>query len=118
MARTHKARRAAQARKAKELKTRVEAYVLAHGGGDHRFYDFVLPTGLGNLLVSVHDHDTSVYGRFEEVDRAVSKLGRNAMNPHSGKWNMHPPDDWSVDDVFDEWTRSIENLPFAPVVAS
>ncbi len=116
MARTHKARAAAQARKAKHLKTKVKEYILEHGGREHGiaglsgFYDYALPTDLGELLISVHDGNAIVYSRFEDVPRAVVKLSSFAVNRHTGKWNFHPPEEWSVDDVFEEWMRRMSPI--------
>jgi hypothetical protein len=59
-------------------------------------YQFQLQTCVGLLHLSVSEGHTlaSVFGRFDEPERAVELIGRQQMNPYSGKWNRH----WSKED--------------------
>jgi hypothetical protein len=59
-------------------------------------YQFQLQTCVGLLHLSVSEGHTlaSVFGRFDEPERAVELIGRHQMNPYSGKWNRH----WSKED--------------------
>ena len=60
------------------------------------FYQFQLQTCVGLLLLSVSEGHSlaSVFGRFDEPERAVELIGRNNMNHYSGKWNHH----WGKED--------------------
>ena len=59
-------------------------------------YEFQLATSVGLLRLSFTEGHSlaSLFGRFDEPNRAVAVIGRNSMNPYSGKWNHH----WSKDD--------------------
>ena len=59
-------------------------------------YQFRLQTCVGLLHLSVSEGHSlaSLFGRFEEPERAVALIGRHQMNPYSGKWNRH----WSKED--------------------
>src|SRR5438552_1593000 len=59
-------------------------------------YQFQLQTCVGLLLLSLSEGHTlaSVFGRFDDPERAVELIGRQQMNPYSGKWNRH----WSKED--------------------
>jgi hypothetical protein len=59
-------------------------------------YQFQLQTCVGLLHLALSEGHTlaSVFGRFDEPERAVELIGRQHMNPYSGKWNRH----WSKDD--------------------
>jgi hypothetical protein len=59
-------------------------------------YQFQLETSVGQLRLSFSEGDclASVFGRFDEPERAATLIGRHNMNPFSGKWNRH----WSRDD--------------------
>jgi hypothetical protein len=63
------------------------------------FYQFQLATTVGLLRLSFSEGRclASVFGRFDQPERAVALIGCHNMNPHSGKWNHH----WSKDDDFD-----------------
>ena len=54
-------------------------------------YQFQMATTVGLLRLSFSDGHAlaSVFGRFDEPDRAVALFGAHAMNCHSGKWNHH-----------------------------
>jgi len=60
------------------------------------FYDFQLATSVGLLRLSFSEGHSlaSVFGRFDEPERAAALIGRHNMNPYSGKWNHH----WSKAD--------------------
>lgn len=60
------------------------------------FYELQLQTTVGLLRMSFSEGDNlaSVFGRFDEPERAVTLIGRHNMNPFSGKWNHH----WGKDD--------------------
>jgi hypothetical protein len=60
------------------------------------FYEYQLETVVGLLRLSFTEGDrlASVFGRFEEPERAVAVFGRHNLNPFSGKWNHH----WGKDD--------------------
>ena len=54
------------------------------GGGS---YPWVLETPLGKLFISFEGD--CLHCRFDDVQRAVATLGRQAMNPFSGKFNTY-----------------------------
>ena len=60
------------------------------------FYQFQLQTCVGLLRLSISEGHSlaSLFGRFEEPERAVELIGRNNMNHYSGKWNHH----WGKED--------------------
>ena len=60
------------------------------------FYQFQLQTCVGLLRLSVSEGHSlaSVFGRFDDPERAVELIGRNSMNHYSGKWNHH----WGKED--------------------
>ena len=53
------------------------------------FYQFQLQTSVGLLRLSLSEGHSlaSVFGRFDDPERAVELIGRNNMNHYSGKWN-------------------------------
>lgn len=55
--------------------------------GPDQFARFTVQTILGGLDVT--PCGDWVACRFHDVERAVAKLGRDNMNPYSGKWNHH-----------------------------
>jgi hypothetical protein len=59
-------------------------------------YQFQLQTCVGLLRLSMSEGHSlaSLFGRFDEPERAVELIGRHNMNPYSGKWNRH----WSKED--------------------
>ena len=59
-------------------------------------YQFQMQTCVGLLRLSFSDGHSlaSVFGRFDEPERAVELIGRNNMNTYSGKWNHH----WGKED--------------------
>jgi hypothetical protein len=60
------------------------------------FYQLQLQTSVGVLRLSMSEGHSlaSVFGRFEEPERAVELIGRHQMNTYSGKWNHH----WGKED--------------------
>ena len=79
------------------------------------FYEFQLATNVGLLRLSFSEGHAlaSVFGRFDEPERAVALIGRNSMNPYSGKWNRH----WGKDDdpklVLLCWKADLDRLTTA-----
>jgi hypothetical protein len=63
-------------------------------------YRFSLNTKAGRLTLHPDPNDTmgigTVFTRFDAPPRAVAILGQ-AVNPHSGKWNHHYFDGWTVE---------------------
>ena len=59
-------------------------------------YQFQLQTCVGLLRLSMSEGHSlaSLFGRFDEPERAVELIGRNNMNHFSGKWNHH----WGKED--------------------
>jgi hypothetical protein len=55
------------------------------------FYQLQLQTCVGMLRLSMSEGHSlgSVFCRFDEPERAVEFMGRNNLNPYSGKWNHH-----------------------------
>ncbi len=62
---------------------------ISHG------WSYVLQTRAGQLVVSFHDGDYSLYGRFDD-EKAGRKLTGDS-NPYSGKWNHHITDEHPVE---------------------
>ena len=60
------------------------------------FYQFQLQTCVGLLRLSMSEGHSlaSVFGRFDEPEKAVELIGRHQMNHYSGKWNHH----WGKED--------------------
>jgi len=52
-----------------------------------RMYAFVVPTNAGPVLLD--PYDDCIMGRFTDVAEGVKAMGRDAINPHTGKWNHH-----------------------------
>ena len=84
--------------KQRKLLKRIEQVAIEKGAlpTPEGFYQFQLQTCVGLLRLSVSEGHTlaSVFGRFDEPERAAVLIGRQQMNPYSGKWNRH----WSKED--------------------
>jgi hypothetical protein len=100
-----------------EMQGLVWGWALDHGGHETewseppRRMEAEVNTAYGPLTVSVHGPggpgfegiaSVTVFARFDEPDRARVLGG---VNPHSGKWNHHYPDDMSADEAFKDWLR-------------
>lgn len=63
-------------------------------------YRLTLETKAGRLALHPDPSDTmgigTVFTRFDDPQQAVALLGQS-VNPHSGKWNHHYFDGWTVD---------------------
>ena len=79
---------------------------------------FTVDTDLGGLFVSFQRGDDGklpsrgkvglpgcVCTRFTDVDRAVAVLGRDAVNPYSGKWNFHFSGGYPVEAMAEAFKR-------------
>jgi len=71
--------------------------------------EYLLETTIGTLKLSVYPCGRFVAGRFQDVPRAVARLGRSAMNPCSGKWN-HTYEGVETTDSLDRLQRELEPL--------
>jgi hypothetical protein len=84
--------------KQRKLLKRIEEVAIEKGAmpTPNGSYQFQLQTCVGLLRLSLSEGHTlaSVFGRFDEPERAVELIGRQHMNPYSGKWNRH----WSKED--------------------
>lgn len=77
---------------------------------------YTVPTTAGQLTLTFHAGDFSLYGRFENPEQACAIFGgrtslTGAVNPYSGKWNhhydnMHPIDD-AVKYIVKQITRAL-----------
>lgn len=111
MAITNKALQACGKRKSKKLKSLVTRYIADHGGASFGPCPWILPTICGDLQISMHDDAwPTIFSRWDDVDKAVAQLGKFRMNPYSGKWNFHFPGEWTVQEMFDQWTRELKPL--------
>jgi len=92
------ARRQFALNKQRKLLKRIEEVAIEKGAmpTPDGSYQFQLQTCVGLLRLSVSEGHTlaSVFGRFDDPERAVELIGRQQMNPYSGKWNRH----WSKED--------------------
>ena len=81
-------------------------------------YSFTVDTDAGELCVTFSPGDNGelpsrgkvglpgcVFGRFTDVERAVSVLGRDAVNPYSGKWNFHFSHGYPPEVMAEEYQR-------------
>jgi hypothetical protein len=50
-------------------------------------YDWRIDTVAGPLDISPYENWVAC--RFDDVDRAIGKVGCGGINPNSGKWNFH-----------------------------
>jgi len=112
MAITKKHLKLRRERKGAAMIALVRDHIFAHDGDESRFYDWTLPTDLGPLLVSVHSGSPDIFCRFDDTARAKARLGARygRLNPYSGKWNFHFPEEWTVEDMFAAWLRELEPL--------
>ena len=69
-------------------------------------YGWNLATEAGNLRISIHDEQYSIFSifcRFDNVAKAKEKLdnfSQSYLNPYSGKWNFHSKDENKILDDF------------------
>jgi hypothetical protein len=55
--------------------------------------------GMLGVHATASDIGLTVFCRFDEPERAIAILGRDAVNPYSGKWNHHFGDAFTVDEA-------------------
>jgi hypothetical protein len=76
-------------------------------------YRFSLETKAGRLTLHPDPNDTmgigNVFTRFDDPPRAVAILGQ-AVNQHSGKWNHHYFDGWSVEAALADFEIQIRTV--------
>jgi hypothetical protein len=82
--------------KQRKLLGKARDIAIERGAVPDDFYELRLQTSVGLLRLSFSEGHSlaSVFGRFDEPERAVALIGRHRLNAFSGKWNWH----WSKDD--------------------
>ena len=99
-------------KKVAAMRKMVAKFIADEGGHAFGPFPWVLPTSLGDLKVTMHDGDPSIFCRFEDTDRAVAYLGKDQMNHYSGKWNHHYYSvDWSAQEMFEYWAVQVKDFP-------
>ena len=95
----------------------VEAFLLTKGGTPRAKlgYPWQVPTKFGNFLVSVGlvSPHLTVFGLFEEPQRAQDKLGTCSPTPYSGKFNHQggsASKGETAENVFSEWKVKMSSV--------
>jgi hypothetical protein len=92
------ARRQFALNKQRKLLKRIKEVAVKRGAmpTPNGSFQFQMRTCVGLLRLSLSEGHTlaNFFGRFDEPERAVELIGRQQMNPYSGKWNRH----WSKED--------------------
>ena len=87
------ARRQFALNKQRKLLKRITEIAIEKGAvpTSDGFHQFQLQTCVGLLRLSMSEGHSlaSLFGRFDEPERAVELIGRHQMNHYSGKWNHH-----------------------------
>lgn len=93
-----------------KLRTMIESYVSAHGGGKGKYREWDIPTTLGTLEVDVVNDWIAC--RWDDVRRAVAHFGTNGLllNPYSGKWNWGCGERLTAIELFTQWERAMASL--------
>lgn len=79
-------------------------------------YNWMVSTIVGPLYLHMDPLGSpAIFGRFDDVEAACSKLNPHksfgmGLNPYSGKWNHHYPDDWSPEDIMGDFARVVSAL--------
>ena len=77
--------------------------LLLDVGAEPRDYEFALQTKAGLLRIFPTENMTeglgTVFTRFEDPQAARQLVG---CNPHSGKWNFHFFNGWSIESALNE----------------
>jgi hypothetical protein len=76
-------------------------------------YRLTLETKAGRLALHPDQNETTglgtVFTRFDDPQRAVALLGQS-VNPHSGKWNHHYFDAWTVKSALADFEFQIRRV--------
>lgn len=103
--------------KQKKLLGKARDYAIEKGAEPTKdgFYELQMQTSVGLLRLTFSEGHclASVFGRFDEPERAVAVIGQGNMNSYSGKWNRH----WGKDDdpelVLLCWRADLDRLTSA-----
>jgi hypothetical protein len=81
------------------------------------FHQFQLETTVGLLCLSFTGGHAlvSIFGCFDEPERAVALIGRRYMNAHSGKWNRHVSGEDDPESFLLSFKADLERLLVSPI---